>query len=57
MQRGAPMRTREASYPQLAIDLSRLHGWKLGKKVRLDLTRRRWWKRVITRRVGQNTAF
>ncbi len=39
MQRGAPMRMREASHPQPATDLSQLHGWKSGKKVRLDLTR------------------
>jgi hypothetical protein len=39
MQRGAPMWTREASHPQPEIDLSQLHGWKLGKKVRLDSTR------------------
>jgi hypothetical protein len=39
MQRGAPMRTREASHPQPEIGLFRLHGWKSGKKVRSDLTR------------------
>ncbi len=39
MQRGAPMWTREASHPQPEIDLSQLHGWKLGKKVRSDSTR------------------
>jgi hypothetical protein len=39
MQRGAPMRTREASHPQPDIDLSQLHGWMLGEKVRLDSRR------------------
>jgi hypothetical protein len=39
MQGGAPMQTREASHPQPEINLSRLHSWKSGKKVRSDSMR------------------
>ncbi len=39
MQRGVPMRKREASHPQPYIGLSIIHGWKSGKKIMLDLTR------------------
>ncbi|KAL3778015.1 hypothetical protein ACHAW5_000521 [Stephanodiscus triporus] len=39
MQRGDPMRTREASHPKTGIDLSRVLGWSCGKKVRTDSKR------------------
>ncbi|KAL3764754.1 hypothetical protein ACHAW5_006625 [Stephanodiscus triporus] len=39
MQRGDPMRTREASHSKTGIDLSRVLGWSCGKKVRTYLKR------------------
>ena len=36
MQRGAPMRRREASHPNPTVDCSRILGWTSGTKIRSD---------------------